>query len=192
MQLSVDSIVVAAMDILDRYGLADMTMRRVASNLEVAPGALYWHIKNKQELISAIAERILDSADPADFDGVLAVDADHPAATVARSCAALRRVLMSHRDGAELVMAAMTQPASTLRPRIVDDFTEELRRIGLDGATAHAGAQALLHQVFGATTFEQAARQNRELLSGDGASTSGAETSDAGVRLLLDALTWRD
>ncbi len=183
------------MDILDRYGLADMTMRRVAATLEVAPGALYWHIKNKQELIAAIAERILDAAQtgrdtPDDATG-MAADTSSPTAAVARSCAALRQALLSHRDGAELVTAAMTQPDSTLRARLVDSFTEELMRIGLDDDTARPGAHALIHQVFGATTFEQAARQNLALLSDDGASASIPETADAGVRLLLDALTRR-
>ena len=50
MQLSRERITQAALELLSGYGLADVSMRRVASSLGVAPGALYWHIANKQEL----------------------------------------------------------------------------------------------------------------------------------------------
>ena len=57
--LSRESISRQGLAILDEYGLADVTMRRVASALGVAPGALYWHISNKQELIAGIATLII-------------------------------------------------------------------------------------------------------------------------------------
>ncbi|MDN6510824.1 MAG: TetR/AcrR family transcriptional regulator, partial [Corynebacterium sp.] len=49
MQLNRDRIHAAAFDILSEYGLGDLTMRRLAKTLEVAPGALYWHYPSKQE-----------------------------------------------------------------------------------------------------------------------------------------------
>ena len=58
-QLSKDSIIAASLTILGTFGLADMTMRRVAASLGVAPGALYWHFKNKQALIDATARTLL-------------------------------------------------------------------------------------------------------------------------------------
>ena len=45
---------------LDRYGFADLSMRRLAASLGVQPGALYWHFANKQTLLLAVAEVILD------------------------------------------------------------------------------------------------------------------------------------
>ncbi|WP_460490576.1 TetR family transcriptional regulator, partial [Corynebacterium nasicanis] len=92
MQLTRDSIIAAAVTILDTYGLADMSMRRVATSLGVAPGALYWHIANKQQLITAIAEEILSP--------VLSDPAPGGAAEVA---GALRTAMLSRRDGAEVV-----------------------------------------------------------------------------------------
>lgn len=59
MQLHREAIIDAATTLLNTYGLADVTMRRVASSLGVAPGALYWHIANKQALIAALAEDII-------------------------------------------------------------------------------------------------------------------------------------
>ena len=59
MQLTRERITEAALAILAEYGLADVSMRRVATSLSVAPGALYWHISNKQELIATMAEEIV-------------------------------------------------------------------------------------------------------------------------------------
>ena len=59
MHINRESIIDAALSLLDAYGLGDVTMRRVASSLGVAPGALYWHIANKQALIAALAEEII-------------------------------------------------------------------------------------------------------------------------------------
>ena len=59
MQLSRPVIARAALDILKSYGLADVSMRRVAGSLGVAPGALYWHIDSKQALIAAMADEII-------------------------------------------------------------------------------------------------------------------------------------
>lgn len=145
-QLSRDTIVTAAMEILDSYGLADMTMRRVATHLGVAPGALYWHLANKQQLIAAIADRILapalDTTDPASPEEL----ADR-----------LRTALLAHRDGAELVSAALSQPDSETRGDVEKQLSDAL---ALDDAdVSRVGAAALLHLVLGATTLEQSHRQ---------------------------------
>jgi AcrR family transcriptional regulator len=61
-QLHKRDVVDAATAILDSYGIADLTMRRLARELNVSPGALYWQFANKQQLLGAIADRILTSA----------------------------------------------------------------------------------------------------------------------------------
>ena len=43
MQLHKRDVVEAAAALLDEYGIADLTMRRLARELSVSPGALYWH-----------------------------------------------------------------------------------------------------------------------------------------------------
>ncbi|HYZ66853.1 MAG TPA: helix-turn-helix domain-containing protein, partial [Mycobacterium sp.] len=60
MQLHKRDVVDAATTLLDSHGIADLTMRRLARELNVSPGALYWHFANKQELLGAVADRILD------------------------------------------------------------------------------------------------------------------------------------
>lgn len=191
-QLSVKTIITAAIEILDTYGLADMTMRRVATQLGVAPGALYWHVANKQELISAIATTILapalDSGVPAAAPGA------DPAAPAAKACQNLRAALLSHRDGAELVGAAISQPVSSIRSRIEAQLARSLGPLQLEAAETNLGARTLLHQILGATSLEQAGRQHDLAQDSDraGAGTErrgepGAEFT-AGVALILSGL----
>ena len=59
MALEAEKIVLVALDLLKTYGLGDVTMRRVAQELGVQPGALYWHFKNKQSLLVALGNLIL-------------------------------------------------------------------------------------------------------------------------------------
>ncbi|MCB1743059.1 MAG: helix-turn-helix transcriptional regulator, partial [Gammaproteobacteria bacterium] len=51
MQLHKQDVVEAATALLDDYGIADLSMRRLARELAVSPGALYWHFANKQQLL---------------------------------------------------------------------------------------------------------------------------------------------
>jgi AcrR family transcriptional regulator len=57
-KLSRESIVSAALELADREGLGAVTIRRVAQDHHVTPMALYWHIKDKDELLDGIAERL--------------------------------------------------------------------------------------------------------------------------------------
>ncbi len=52
-------IVERAVGILDMYGLPDMSMRRIASELGLQPSALYHHFANKQVLLAAVADELL-------------------------------------------------------------------------------------------------------------------------------------
>ena len=60
MQLRRGDVLDGAMAILDEFGLADLTMRRLATSLGVQPGALYWHFPNKQTLLGAVVDKILE------------------------------------------------------------------------------------------------------------------------------------
>ena len=57
-----DGIARAALGLLDRTGLDGLTMRLVAAELGVRAPTLYWHVKNKQELLDAIANLLVARA----------------------------------------------------------------------------------------------------------------------------------
>ncbi len=137
MQLHKRDVVEAATAILDNYGIADLTMRRLGRELNVSPGALYWHFANKQQLLGAVADRVLELVH------------DAPGGwrdRVAGICGRLRDALLSHTDGAELVSASFAAGQSEAMARI-------LARIG-DAAT-DAGVQSRARRV---------GRPNRRLL----------------------------
>ena len=57
MPLSRDLIVSAAIELINRDGSAEFSMRALANHLGVYPTALYWHTGDRAELLSAIGTR---------------------------------------------------------------------------------------------------------------------------------------
>ncbi|MBY6349797.1 TetR/AcrR family transcriptional regulator C-terminal domain-containing protein [Rhodococcoides corynebacterioides] len=181
MQLTRTDVVDAAVALLDEYGLADLSMRRLATSLGVAPGALYWHVANKQALLGAVADRILlraaapeDRPSPEDWD-----------ARLLRVAGALRDALLSHRDGAEVVAASLA--ARQVSVPVRERLAEPVRAAGLSEDEAEPAALAVLHFVLGATTDEQSRMQLDSLgvLPDDGAPVALATDAAAGFALGL-------
>jgi TetR/AcrR family tetracycline transcriptional repressor len=107
MALDRNQIIVAAIGLLDEGGLDRLTLRRLAQRLGVQAPTLYWHIRNKAELVNTLAEAILNEqltqlTPPADGQGWQAWLID-----LAQQ---LRRTMLAHPDGARLVSAAQLSP----------------------------------------------------------------------------------
>src|SRR5882757_5066644 len=99
MKLSVDVIARTALSQLDESGLDGLTMRHVASRLDVQPAALYWHVKNKQDLLDVMAATIFaDAADGLEAPRV-GVEWQHWLGDLVRQ---LRKSMLRHRDGATI------------------------------------------------------------------------------------------
>ncbi|MEO8608212.1 MAG: TetR/AcrR family transcriptional regulator C-terminal domain-containing protein [Chloroflexota bacterium] len=98
-------IVQTALDLMNQIGLDALSLRRLADELHVQAPALYWHFKNKQELLNEMAEAMILSAYtnttvPTPADGVDWVDW---LTVLART---LRQTLLNYRDGASLMASA--------------------------------------------------------------------------------------
>jgi TetR/AcrR family tetracycline transcriptional repressor len=69
-RLDADSIVAAAVRVIDADGLAQLTMRRLGKELGVDPTAVYRHFRDKDDLLLAICDRllgiVLESLEPQD------------------------------------------------------------------------------------------------------------------------------
>ncbi|MDG3012041.1 TetR family transcriptional regulator [Rhodococcus sp. D2-41] len=173
MQLRRADVLAGAIAILDEYGLADLTMRRLATSLGVQPGALYWHFPNKQSLLGAVADEILRPMDAP-------VDAADWADRFRTLSTRMRDALLSHRDGAELVAAAYASRLTTSGAR------EALARAGTDaglaGAEADLAADTILYYILGHSMDEQ----SRIQMDSHGALTDDAsplfESPDAASR----------
>jgi TetR/AcrR family transcriptional regulator, tetracycline repressor protein len=103
MPLQREDVARAALRVLDEVGLDGLTMRRLAAELNIQGASLYWHFTNKQELINCMAEVIVADA----FVDLRPPEADQNWTTwMAGYARLLRRMAMSHRDGARTLAEA--------------------------------------------------------------------------------------
>jgi TetR/AcrR family transcriptional regulator, tetracycline repressor protein len=183
-QLHKRDVVEAATTLLDSYGIADLTMRRLARELDVSPGALYWHFANKQQLLGAVADRILEAA-----DDVLG----HWRERVTGICSALRDALLSHTDGAELVSASFAAGQSAVMARILAQLAEAAAEAGVESTHAELAARTVVYYVLGFTVDEQSRLQwdaaGAELPDEQSVLTTDPSGRFAfGLRLLVDGI----
>jgi AcrR family transcriptional regulator len=183
-QLHKRDVVDAATTLLDSYGIADLTMRRLARELDVSPGALYWHFANKQQLLGAVADRILESV-----DGVPGPWRDR----VAGVCARLRDALLSHTDGAELVSASFAAGQSDAMARVLAQLIEAVIDAGVEVTNAGLAARTVVYYVLGFTADEQSRLQwdaaGAELPDGQSVLADDPSARFAfGLRLLVDGM----
>jgi AcrR family transcriptional regulator len=181
-QLHKPDVVAAAATILDDYGIADLSMRRLARELNVSPGALYWHFANKQQLLGAVADRILAPVN--DVTG-----AWH--ARIATTCTQLRDALLSHTDGAELVSASFAAGQSQAMADLVTRLAAAAADAGIAAEHASLTARTIIYYVLGFTADEQS-RLQWDAAGADVVQNVWTEDANArfafGLRLLTDGV----
>jgi len=113
------TIVAAALALLDEVGIEGLSTRRLAAELGVKGPSLYWHFKNKNELLAHMAGALfLDALPEPDFTSANFDLVDW----LRKGARGLRRTALSRRDGA-VIMARIT-------PTVDDDrraFSEMTR-----------------------------------------------------------------
>ncbi|MDO9378165.1 MAG: TetR/AcrR family transcriptional regulator C-terminal domain-containing protein [Nocardioidaceae bacterium] len=160
-------VVSHALDVLDRYGLADLSMRRLATELDVRPSALYWHVSSKQELLASVADELLArGARPGPLPGT-AWDA-----CVRHHASTLRDAVLAYRDGAEVVATTRAYGLGARRP--FDELVAAFAAGGCDAEVAHGAATTVWHLVLGHAGDEQTQLQ---------ADSAGAVTGTADEHL---------
>lgn len=184
-KLNRDAVVTEALDLLDEVGLDDVSTRRLADRLGVKQPSLYWHFRNKEELLGAMAETaMLPHA-----NAPLPTPGEDWREWFLENYRSFRRTLLLHRDGARL--HAGTKPGTT-------DFSRGLRKLeflvasGVATPDAQTAMLAASHFTVGFVLEEQA-RDGDE----PGQVTEGVSLPDTGtvfeaeLRLLLDGLVHR-
>ncbi|MET7327892.1 TetR/AcrR family transcriptional regulator C-terminal domain-containing protein [Nonomuraea sp. NPDC005650] len=151
MALEKSIIVATALRLLDEVGLDGLTLRRLAGELGVQAPALYWHFKNKQELLDAMAAAMMSGhqsrpalEEPGKWREWLAGYAH-----------ADRAILNSCRDGAKLV--AGTRPSTELFAA-VERAMAGLESAGFGAGDAARGLFTVSGYVAGFVLEEQADR----------------------------------
>jgi AcrR family transcriptional regulator len=190
MRLTREAVLEGAFGILDQYGLADLTMRRLAAGLGVQPGGLYWHFANKQTLLAAMADAVVAEI-PMDAGIPMTDDADWRAGLAALS-RGFRQALLRHRDGAELVAAGYAVHPGSGEP--VGTMSKIIQRAGLASDEAGAAAAALTHLILGHAGEVQAHDQLRRagaLSAEHDRLPDPAMTFTVGLEIFLDGLASR-
>ncbi|MGD1217088.1 TetR/AcrR family transcriptional regulator [Streptomyces krungchingensis] len=59
--LSRERIVSAAVELLDTVGESGLTFRALAERLATGPGAIYWHVAGRAELLAAATDAVVDT-----------------------------------------------------------------------------------------------------------------------------------
>ena len=62
--LTRERLVGAALELIGEEGLEGLSMRALADRLEVKAASLYWHVRDRRELLELLAESILDTVAP--------------------------------------------------------------------------------------------------------------------------------
>ncbi|PXX54592.1 TetR family transcriptional regulator [Nocardia tenerifensis] len=151
MKLDTQVIAQAALELLDDVGLDGLTMRKVAAALDVQAPALYWHVKNKRELLDAMARTVFVAA----VEGVEAPRRDESWQDWTVGLATrLRRSMLRYRDGASVL--AGTYVDDDAMWRTVELTLRTLEDAGFALAEAARVFPILLHYTVGFVIEEQA------------------------------------
>ncbi|MDQ2876528.1 MAG: TetR family transcriptional regulator [Actinomycetota bacterium] len=182
MGLSRAQIVDTACATLRRHGLGGLSMRRLAQDLGVQHGALYYHVPSKQELLVAVAEQILSDG-PVLYGGPGEILAADPLQAVCE----IREALLRVRDSAEVVSFAVAYRPAALAP------FGDLHRLfagQLPPRQARWAARTLIHYMLGFVAEEQnqAELARAKILSGDPDQAESRAAFVFGVRAILRGL----
>ncbi|WP_067714826.1 TetR/AcrR family transcriptional regulator C-terminal domain-containing protein [Nocardia yamanashiensis] len=151
MKLDVKAIAQTALDLLDEAGLDGLTMRKVAGALNVQAPALYWHVKNKRELLDAMAEQVFLAA----VEGIEAPRRGESWQDWLIGLAQrLRQAMLRYRDGAK-VFAGTFVGDETLW-RTIELTLRTLEDAGFEPTAAERVFPILLHYTTGFVIEEQA------------------------------------
>jgi AcrR family transcriptional regulator len=105
-RLSKQAVVQRALALADADGLDALTIRRLATELGVTPMALYWHFRNKEELLAGLADQVWSELDTD-------VDAAQPWHQQLRGLLeSLLAVLRRHPCASQLIMEGEKQSSS--------------------------------------------------------------------------------
>jgi TetR/AcrR family tetracycline transcriptional repressor len=147
-RLDQSQIVEAALELLDRDGLAGVTTRRVAAKLGIKSASLYWHVSNREQLLDLLSDRIV-------------ADAQWPPASsrwrtrVEGLTTEYLRCLLAHRDAARVT--AGRPPKGPNRLRGAEMLLNALLAAGLTDLEAIDAGLVLTTYVVGFALEHQAA-----------------------------------
>ncbi|MHC9293957.1 TetR/AcrR family transcriptional regulator C-terminal domain-containing protein [Mycobacterium sp. LTG2003] len=148
-KLNRELIARTGLELLGEHGLDGLSMRILATALGIQAPTLYWHVKNKRELLDmmadVIAREICDRLRPR-RPGETAHD------WLGEVARAIRAAMLAYRDGARVFVGSVTPSARPANELALN----ELQAAGFSLDTAARAVLTLVHYVTGSTIEEQA------------------------------------
>lgn len=146
-----ETIARAGLALLDAKGPDGLTMRSVAASLGVQAPALYWHVKNRRELIDLMGEEIVRDAH-ASFDRTGPWDV-----FLANGSRATRQAMLRYHQGARILAGTFVTNAGDMLEPLLDVMTTA----GFTVREAARLSPVIYHYTIG-FTIEQQARDGSE------------------------------
>lgn len=144
-----DRVLNTALAIADTEGLSAVSMRRVATELQVEAMSLYHHVANKDALLDGLVERVvteaLEESSAAAEKASLATD--HWREDVRTRSLAARRVMLRHPWAPALITSRSVIPLPV--QSMFEAVLAAMIRGGVSYRTAHRGLHALSSMVLG-------------------------------------------
>ncbi|MFF3573097.1 TetR/AcrR family transcriptional regulator [Nocardia jiangxiensis] len=145
--LSRERIVAAAIDLLDIAGETGLTFRALTERLATGPGAIYWHVANKGELLAAATDAVVTAA--------LTREPAEPAATPRERIRAVALGLFDAIDehawlATQLAIQMSRDPAGTLAPRLFEGLGRQISALDVPEAAWFTATSALMNYILGA------------------------------------------
>lgn len=142
-----DAVVDAALRVLDAEGLEAVTIRRVAHELGTSGTALYTYVRDKDELLDLLLDRVIGEVDTS------SIAADLPWQEQVREFAReMRRVMAAHRDIARATLGRVPQGEHALT--VMNDMLGRLRAANVPDEVIALGSD-LLGLYIGAVSYEE-------------------------------------
>lgn len=158
-RLDVETIVGAALDIIDREGLDGMSMRRLAGELGVDVAALYYHVPSKSALHGLIVDEIMSGMDLSGDDAT-----QSPEARLVSAAYAYRAGLLRHPKALPLALGRSLRTVAQLRP--IEKLLGIMYEAGLGPTEAIGAVDVIGQHVLGLTAVY--AHQLAEQADGEG------------------------
>jgi AcrR family transcriptional regulator len=140
-RLDRDEVVSVARELVLREGPAALTMRRLATELDVGTPTIYWHIGSRDELVAAVIDAQAERLAKRPIEGLTARDRVLSAALHIYGGAVEERAITS--------LAHQTGTSARLLARLEDALVAELEAAGLHGAVLGDAVRSILVVVTG-------------------------------------------
>jgi len=145
--LSRERIVQAAVELLDSTGEAGLTFRALTEHLATGPGAIYWHVKNKGELLAAATDAVVAAALAAGPAG----SAGSPPDEIRAVALGLFDAIDEHPWLApQLATQFSRSSGESVALRIMERVGQPVRALGVPASGQFTATFALVHYILGA------------------------------------------